>query len=213
MHPSAFLRSRDVLTLLLAELSSGDGRYVFFHHAATVDSPSASHSPLPCFDSDSDEEDFHRARVGQHNVPVEMLVPIGRGAKGPWKGKQGVVRYIAIACVCIAPSANPYTDLPLRRSIKLKSKNGSDRSIAHFYRHVDVFPYFNPALVLAPAVAPLSEEASKAMFMGGNGRVSLRATMHRGIWVAGQRCYVNVRVENESSKKVCLVQVVLNDLG
>ncbi|KAJ8295547.1 Merlin [Rhodotorula toruloides] len=166
------------------ELSSGDGRYVFFHHAATVDSPSASHSPLPCFDSDSDEEDFHRARVGQHNVPVEMLVPIGRGAKGPWKGKQGVVRYIAIA------------------SIKLKSKNGSDRSIAHFYRHVDVFPYFNPALVLAPAVAPLSEEASKAMFMGGNGRVSLRATMHRGIWVAGQRCYVNVRVENESSKKV-----------
>ncbi|BGO97804.1 hypothetical protein NBRC10513v2_001800 [Rhodotorula toruloides] len=166
------------------ELSSGDGRYVFFHHAATIDSPNGARSPLPCFDSDADEEDFHRARVGQHNAPVEMLVPIGRGAKGPWKGKQGVVRYIAIA------------------SIKLKSKNGSDRSIAHFYRHVDVFPYFNPALVLAPAVAPLSEEASKAVFMGGNGRVSLRATMHRGIWVAGQRCYVNVRVENESSKKV-----------
>ncbi|BGP30179.1 hypothetical protein JCM10296v2_001931 [Rhodotorula toruloides] len=166
------------------ELSSGDGRYVFFHHAATIDSPDGSRSPLGCFDSDGDEEDFHRARVGQHNVPVEMLVPIGRGAKGPWKGKQGVVRYIAIA------------------SIKLKSKNGSDRSIAHFYRHVDVFPYLNPALVLAPAVAPLTEEASKAVFMGGNGRVSLRATMHRGIWVAGQRCYVNVRVENESGKKV-----------
>lgn len=38
--------------------------------------------------------------------------------------------------------------------------------------------------------------------MGGNGRVSLRASMHRGIWVAGQRCYVNVRVENDSSKNV-----------
>ncbi|GEM11594.1 mannitol-1-phosphate dehydrogenase [Rhodotorula toruloides] len=166
------------------ELSSDDGRYVFFHYAATIDSPENPRSALPCFDSAGDDEDFYRARVGIHAVPVQMLVPIGRGAKGPWKGKQGVVRYIAIA------------------SIKLKSKTGSDRSIAHFYRHVDVFPYFNPALVLAPAVTPLTAEASKALFMGGNGRVSLRATMHRGIWVAGQRCYVNVRVENESSKKV-----------
>lgn len=38
--------------------------------------------------------------------------------------------------------------------------------------------------------------------MGGSGKVNLSAKMHRGTWVAGQRCYVDVRVENESSKKV-----------
>lgn len=29
-------------------------------------------------------------------MPVKMLIPVGKGAKGPWKGKQGDVRYIAI---------------------------------------------------------------------------------------------------------------------
>jgi hypothetical protein len=87
-------------------------------------------------------------------------------------------------------------------SIKLKSKNGSNRSIAHFYRHVEIFPFFNPAIVLAPSVKPLFAEASKGLFMGGSGKVNLSAKMHRGTWVAGQRCYVDVRVENESSKKV-----------
>lgn len=38
--------------------------------------------------------------------------------------------------------------------------------------------------------------------MGGSGKVNLSAKMHRANWVAGQRCYVEVRVENESSKKV-----------
>lgn len=32
-------------------------------------------------------------------MPVGMMLPAGAGAKGPWKGKSGVVRYIAIVCV------------------------------------------------------------------------------------------------------------------
>lgn len=91
-----------------------------------------------------------------------------------------------------------------RSSVKLKSKTGSDRSIAHFYRHVDVFPYYNPAIILAPALKPLQAEAAKSLFMGGSGKVSLKASMHRETWVAGQRCYVDVRVENESGKRVRL---------
>lgn len=90
----------------------------------------------------------------------------------------------------------------MHRSVKLKSEDGSDRSIAHFYRHVEIFPYFSPAVVLAPALRPLLVTGSKALFMGGNGKVTLTAKMHRGTWVAGQRCYVDVNVENESSKKV-----------
>ncbi|GAA5863885.1 hypothetical protein JCM1840_005804 [Sporobolomyces johnsonii] len=176
------------------ELASHDARHIFFHHASsvsTVDGPNGSSLPLPCMESDADDEGFCQGRVGQHTVPFKMVVPIGKGAKGGWKGKQGVVRYIAIA------------------SIKLKSKNGADRSIAHFYRHVEIFPYFNPALLLAPAVKPLFAEASKGLFMGGSGKVNLSAKMHRGTWVAGQRCYVDVRVENESSKKIKTLTLAL----
>ncbi|GAA5835446.1 hypothetical protein JCM9279_004542 [Rhodotorula babjevae] len=170
------------------ELSSGDGRYIFYHASAPA---STSTDPLACYDSAADSEGFHRGRSGQHNVAVKMNLPIGKGAKGPWKGKQGVVRYIAIA------------------SLKLKSKEGADRSIAHFYRHVEVYPYFNPALTLAPAIKPLTADASKSLFMGGSGKVTLHASLHRETWVAGQRCYVEVRVSNESSKKVKALTLAL----
>ncbi|GAA5888157.1 hypothetical protein JCM6882_000303 [Rhodosporidiobolus microsporus] len=176
------------------ELASNDARYIFFHHAESISSTPAPNAPplnLTCFDSQPDPEGYCRAKLGQHVVPVRMSLPVGKGAKGPWKGKQGVVRYIAIA------------------SVKLKSKMGSDRSIAHFYRHLDVFPYFNPALILAPAVKPLEAEAAKSLFMGGSGKVSLKASMHRETWVAGQRCYVDVRVENESSKKIKTLTLAL----
>ncbi|GAA6064551.1 hypothetical protein JCM10212_005778 [Sporobolomyces blumeae] len=176
------------------ELSSHDARHIFFHHASSVSAIEdfrGNSTPLPCFDSEADEEGFRQGRVGQHTIPFKMVVPIGKGAKGGWKGKQGVVRYIAIA------------------SIKLKSKNGTNRSIAHFYRHVEIFPFFNPAIVLAPAPKPLFAEASKGLFMGGSGKVTLAAKMHRGTWVAGQRCYVDVRVENESSKKIKTLTLAL----
>ncbi|GAA6057651.1 hypothetical protein JCM3770_000281 [Rhodotorula araucariae] len=170
------------------ELSCGDGRYIFYHASSPASPPS---DPLSCHDSPADGEGFHLGKVGQHNVPVKMSLPIGKGAKGPWKGKQGVVRYIAIA------------------SVKLKGKDGADRSIAHFYRHVEVYPYFNPALALAPSVTPLTAEGSKSLFMGGSGLVTLRARLHRETWVAGQRCYVEVRVENESSKKIKALTLAL----
>ncbi|KWU46508.1 hypothetical protein RHOSPDRAFT_31966 [Rhodotorula sp. JG-1b] len=169
------------------ELASGEGRYIFFHHASSVDtydSPSGQAIPLPCFESAADEEGYHRAKLGQHTMPVKMLIPVGKGAKGPWKGKQGDVRYIAIV------------------SVKLKTATGADRSIAHFYRHLEVYPYIHPALALAPATTPLAAEASKALFMGGSGQATIRASMHRETWVAGQRCYVEVAVANRTSKKI-----------
>lgn len=86
--------------------------------------------------------------------------------------------------------------------MKLKTSTGADRSIAHFYRHLEVFPYIHPTLALAPAPTPLAAEASKALFMGGSGQATIRASMHRETWVAGQRCYVEVAVANRTSKKV-----------
>ena len=90
----------------------------------------------------------------------------------------------------------------VRSSVKLKSQEGTDRSIAHFYRHIELYPYLNPAIILAPAMKPLEAFTSKSLFMGGNGLVKLFASIHRSNWVAGQSCYVNLRVENDSTKKV-----------
>lgn len=90
----------------------------------------------------------------------------------------------------------------LHRSVKLKSKTGGDRSIAHFYRNIDVFPYLSPAAVLKPSPLPISAEACNSVFMGGSGKIKLSARLHRSSWVAGTRCYVEVSVLNETSKKV-----------
>lgn len=94
--------------LSLAELSSQDARHIFYHHASSISSISSSSGaplPLPCFDSNPDSEGFSKGLTGQHTVPFSMLLPIGQGAKGGFKGKQGVVRYIVIACVSPFPSS------------------------------------------------------------------------------------------------------------
>ncbi|SCZ97704.1 BZ3500_MvSof-1268-A1-R1_Chr4-3g07389 [Microbotryum saponariae] len=167
------------------ELACGEARHVFYHHAAHIESTTiAKDRSLPFCDPLGDDEGFHKGRLGEHAVPFAMSLPVGKGAKGGWKCKQGVVRYIVIA------------------SVKLKSKHGSDRSIAHFYRHVDIFPYYNPAILLAPSPKPHTARASKSLFMGGSGKVNLEASLHRQTWVAGQRCYVEIRVENESNRKI-----------
>ncbi|KAK9894367.1 hypothetical protein P389DRAFT_95525 [Cystobasidium minutum MCA 4210] len=170
------------------ELAGEDARHVFYHHSVCIEHlPSTSgdeKAPLPCYASKPDDEGFCKGKTGTHAFPFEMQLPTGKGAKGSWKGKAGIVKYIVIG------------------SIKLKSHVGLDRSIAHFYRHVDVFPYLNPSIILAPAIKPLHAETSKAMFMGGSGKVHLKASLHRPTWVAGQRCYANIYVKNEAGKKI-----------
>lgn len=92
--------------------------------------------------------------------------------------------------------------LLLSRSVKLKNPDNTNRSIAHFYRHVELFPYLNPAVVLSSAPRPVSATASKGLFLGGSGKVHLTASLHRTTWVAGQRVHINVGVLNETTKKV-----------
>jgi hypothetical protein len=83
-----------------AELSAQDARHIFYHHAShftSIEDSKGGSRPLPCFKSDPDHEGFAKGRVGQHKVPFKLVLPIGKGAKGSWKTKQGAVRYIVIA--------------------------------------------------------------------------------------------------------------------
>ena len=185
-----------------AELSTGDDRHIFYHHAASIVNydNAGQIERLAYHESTPDLEGYSKGKFGQHSVPFSVVLPIGKGAKGGWKGKQGIVRYIVIAYVHHRLARSEIDDS--RSSVKLKSMDGTDRSIAHFYRHIELYPYLNPAIILAPAMKALEASTSKTLFMGGTGLVKLVASIHRSTWVAGQSCYVNVRVENDSTKKV-----------
>lgn len=87
-------------------------------------------------------------------------------------------------------------------SINVKEMNTEHRSIAHFYRECEVWPRLNPSTVLAPLERPVILSASKNMFMGGEGKVSLIALVHRYHWIAGQQCFVKVRISNDTKKTI-----------
>lgn len=193
---------------VFTELLNDDTRHIFYHHATVVygerkvggparpyvlhgtpslSSPEADGGwePLPCFASHPDNEGFCRGKEGTHSIPFALEMPVGKGAKGSYRGKHALVRYIVIG------------------SVKLKSSGSNpNRSIAHFYRHVELYPYLNPAVVLSSAHRPVQARASKGLFLGGSGKVHLTASLHRTTWVAGQRVYVNVNIQNDTSKKV-----------
>ncbi|PWN26839.1 hypothetical protein BDZ90DRAFT_193152 [Jaminaea rosea] len=208
---AVFLAQPKVRVVGFEELLGGDDtRHIFFHHAGfvhgdderaqpfmlhgspNVTSPeSEGRVPLPCFATQPDAEGYSVGREGVHSIPFAMEVPIGKGAKGSYRGKSAHVRYIVIG------------------SVKLKDKHGGNRSIAHFYRHVDLYPYLNPAVVLSSAPRPISAEGEKGLFLGGSGKVKLSASLHRATWVAGQRVYVNVNVANGTSKKISSASMTL----
>ncbi|SNX85572.1 uncharacterized protein MEPE_04281 [Melanopsichium pennsylvanicum] len=201
-----FLAQPKLRVVGFEELLADDTRYIFYHHASVIDGDRSNHGPsepyyldgspmlsspetapfsaLACFSGGPDAEGYAEGKVGSHSIPFSLELPVSKGAKGSYRGKNAVVRYIVIG------------------SVKLKSASGANRSIAHFYRHVDLFPYLNPAVVLSGAVKPIQATSSKGLFLGGSGKVHLMASLHRNTWVAGQRVYINVGIQNDTSKKI-----------
>lgn len=76
------------------ELAGEEARHVFYHHSIEINQVDGR--PLPCYASQADGEGFSRGSVGNHAFPFSMHLPMGRGAKGSFSGKQGVVKYIVI---------------------------------------------------------------------------------------------------------------------
>ncbi len=114
------------------------------------------------------------------------------GAKGSLQLRNGAsVRYISMA------------------SVRIKDGRTGARSISHFYRNIEVWPSYDPSRILAPTPSALYSTAAKPVFMGGPGKLKLTASLHREIWVAGQRCYAKVFVANDTTKKVKSVALTL----
>lgn len=84
----------------------------------------------------------------------------------------------------------------------MKDVQTGTQSIAHFYRPVELWPSFNPQLVLAKAPCPIQASGEGTVFMGGAGKLRLTASLYREVWVAGQRCLVKVAIDNGTRKSV-----------
>lgn len=91
----------------------------------------------------------------------------------------------------------------------MKDGDFGRRSIAHFYRDCEIWPRLNPSVTLAAASRPLQATTSKALLLGGSGKVQLTATLHRLHWVAGQQCVVRVNVSNDTKKTIKSVVLTL----
>lgn len=95
--------------------------------------------------------------------------------------------------------------LYLTSSIRIKVAGSSKHSISHFYRDCEIWPFLKLESILASAPRPLQASTAKGLSViggGSNDKIRLTANLHRLHWVAGQRCYVRVLVNNGSKKLI-----------
>ncbi|KAI0045197.1 hypothetical protein FA95DRAFT_1583446 [Auriscalpium vulgare] len=176
-----------------------DARHVFYQHTRMLEEASyASEQIYGDGPDDTDSEGYRRGREGVHNLPFEMDLPVnpdGDNAKGDVELHGGAaVRYIVMI------------------SVKVKDADTSRRSLAHFYRSCSIWPQLRLQSILAPAPRALVSTAAKSLFLGGKNRcnkLKLTARLPRLSYFAGQRCYVHIRICNDTSRAVRGIAIAL----
>ncbi|KAG8833673.1 hypothetical protein FRC17_010277 [Serendipita sp. 399] len=164
-----------------------DLRHTFYHCGAPLDKVSPFTSSL--YTSEPDIEGLYRAQEGNHVIPFAMRLPPRDThqpvAKGSYNSRTNgsSIRYIAMV------------------SIRLKDAVSSKKSIAHFYRTIEVWPLFDPTVILSPSPSPVYATVAKNLFLGGEGTLKLTASIHRSTWIAGARCYVKIFIDNDTEKR------------
>ncbi|KAK0465584.1 immunoglobulin E-set, partial [Desarmillaria tabescens] len=191
---SAVLVSGGKIRVVGFECINGeDDRHTFYQTSTLLSDVSSSFEEM--LGTAPDDEGFAKAKEGVFVFPFSMALPLDGDAgnpKGMLHPHSGItVRYIAMF------------------SIKVKESDTGKRSIAHFYRDCEIWPRLNPSTILAPAPVPLQAHATKSLFMGGSGKVTLSASLHRLYWVAGQQCCVKASVTNHTKKTVKSVTLSL----
>jgi hypothetical protein len=63
---------------------------------------------------------------------------------------------------------------------------------------------------MLPSPYPFQKSASKSLFLGGAGnKITLTCFLHRPTWVAGQACWISIRVTNDTSRRVKKLTIAL----
>ena len=158
------------------------------------------------YTSPADDEGYCRGREENQAVPFAMRLPQRQTnspvAKGIYNSRCTHIFVNIVKLIIFIGRVNGSSIRYIAMfSIKIKDTRTNARSIAHCYRTIEVWPLFDPAIILAPAPTPLYASTSKSLFLGGTGTVKLTASLHRATWVAGQRCYVRVFVANDTEKR------------
>ncbi|EJF66931.1 hypothetical protein DICSQDRAFT_43935, partial [Dichomitus squalens LYAD-421 SS1] len=177
------------------ECAAGDRhQHTFYQRASALSAITDAHTRL--YDSPPDEEGFARAMEGVHILPFAMHLP-DDGNFGSAKGTVSIQSGVALRYIAMI-------------SVKVKDSKTSKRSIAHFYRDCQVWPRLQVDGVLASAPRPIQASTARSIsVIGGGNKLKLTAMLHRLTWIAGQRCYVRVRIGNETKKTVKTVTLSL----
>lgn len=99
---------------------------------------------------------------------------------------------------------------PSSSSIKIKDGHGR-RSIAHFYRNIEIWPKLDPSAILSPTLRPLQVTVCKSPPKEPNGgRIKLTALLHRLYWISGQSCRIQITVENSTKRMLKNIAISLH---
>lgn len=100
----------------------------------------------------------------------------------------------------------------MARSIKLHTPETKKRAIAHFYRPCTIYPYIEPGFVFnstAGAAEVHTEQGLGWSLSGDKGQVQVSLKLPRPNWIAGQQCWLDITVNNKSSRKIKTMTLAL----
>ncbi|KAF9535673.1 hypothetical protein CPB83DRAFT_913135 [Crepidotus variabilis] len=159
----------------------GKERATFYQCSALLSEVSSGTHRL--YTSEIDAEGFARTAEGLYTLPFSLPLPLSSGfgtAKGKLYNLSGhSMRYIIMV------------------SIRIKDSSSNRKSIAHFYRDCTIWPRLDPSVVLSPASIHIEARTPPEI---GDYKPYVTLTLHRLYWVAGQRCFVQIQVINNSKK-------------
>ncbi|KAI0068117.1 hypothetical protein BV25DRAFT_1875318 [Artomyces pyxidatus] len=174
-----------------------DHRHIFYQHSRRLEELSyASEQIFSDGPEDCDAEGYRQGREGVHSIHFEMDLPVNT-AGGNAKGDVNLHGCVAIRYIVMI-------------SVKVKDADSSKRSLAHFYRSCSIWPQLSLQAILAPAPRPLVSTAAKSLFFSGKyNKLKLTARLSRLTYLAGQRCYVQIHIANDTRRAVRGVTLVL----
>ncbi|KAF7784101.1 hypothetical protein Agabi119p4_266 [Agaricus bisporus var. burnettii] len=169
-------------------------RSIFYQCSATMSSIVPEFATL--YAPEQEEEGLPQVKEGNYCLPFSLHLSLATKngqARGYLRSVPGIsLNYIAMV------------------SIEIKDGSGR-RSIAHFYRTIEVWPKLDPAVVLSPALRPLQATVSKSLARNPSGRrIKLTAMLYRLHWISGQSCRVKIVVENDTKKTLKDIIISLN---
>ncbi|CAE6538483.1 unnamed protein product [Rhizoctonia solani] len=194
-------------------------RYAFYQCTTSLAEAAGDYEQL--YESSPDSEGFRVACEGTFTLTFKMHIPqsaTSQPGKNVPKGTiqddsiSASIKYILLISFKVRDDPDNAAGLD-----KYASLANPKTSIAHFYRHIDIWPTYGPLdLHSTEEVRPIvdhsgtvSSRAARELLFGGSGMLHLTAVLHRKVWLAGQKCTVYIGAWNETRKFVKTITLAI----